>query len=147
MQMRGFRFPGPVTRRKDNPLSKPTPPATLGRAGKKLWRDVLAAVPENIELDERERSILALAAHQADDLTRLEKAIERDGATVKGSMKQTIVNPAIAEARHARLAISRLMGCISIPDEAAHHAGTDTSRRAQKAARARWGQAGGTVAS
>jgi hypothetical protein len=128
-------------------VSEPTPSAALGRAGKQLWRDVLAAVPEGFELDERERSILALAAHQADDLERLQRAIKRDGVTVNGSMKQTVVNPAIVEARHARLAISRLLGSIAIADETAGHTGTDRSRRAQKAARARWGQAGGISAS
>jgi phage terminase small subunit len=91
---------------------KPTPPASLGRAGKKLFRVVIAAVPDTFELDEREREILTLAGQQADDLGRLERAIKRDGVMAEGSKGQAVVNPAISEARHARLAIGRLLGSI-----------------------------------
>ena len=119
-------------------MPDPKAPAGLRAAGQALWRDVLRGVPAGWELDERESALLALAAQQADDLARLDDAIRGHGAMVEGSQGQPVVNPAISEARNARLAISRLLGALAIPNESGH-AGTEASRRGQRAARARWG--------
>jgi phage terminase small subunit len=112
------------------------PPTRLGSTGRALWSSVAKGLPEGWELDEREVAILTLAARQSDDLTRLE-AIKQDGAMVKGSTGQPVVNPAITEARQARLAIGRLLGQLALPDED-EQARTEPGQRGQKAARARW---------
>ena len=112
-------------------------PSGLGNAGRALWSSIAKGLPDDWELDEREAAYLTLAAHQADDLTRLETAIKRDGAMTKGSAGQPVVNPALTEARQARLAIGRLLGQIELPDED-EEPRTEAGRRGQRAARARW---------
>lgn len=116
-----------------------TAPKGLGAPGKALWKAVLGGLPKGWELDEREQEFLGLACHQADDLALLEKAITKTGAMVAGSKDQTVVNPAIPEARQARLAISRLLGALELPD-AEEEPKTHAGLRGQRAARARWGR-------
>jgi phage terminase small subunit len=115
-------------------------PPGLGPAGKALWRKMRDALPPGWTYDERELAILAAACRQADDLALLEKAIKRDGATATGSKGQLTVNPCIAEARQARVVLSRLLGELSIPIESDEKPQTAASRRAQRAADARWDQ-------
>jgi hypothetical protein len=110
---------------------------SLGKAGKALQRAVQAGIPDGWELDEREVEMLDLAARQADDLERLETAISEAGAMVAGSTGQPVVNPAIPEARQARIAISRLLGALQLPD-AEDSPRSAASERARKAARVRW---------
>jgi hypothetical protein len=102
-----------------------------------LWRSIARSLLDGWELDEREEAILRLAARQADDLARLEKAISRDGAMALGSAGQPVVNPAITEARQARLAIGRLLGTLHLPD-ADQEPKTLAARRNQAAAQTRW---------
>jgi hypothetical protein len=105
--------------------------------GEALTKAVLADLPEGWELDRREIEFLDLAARQADDLAQLEKAIAKEGVTALGSTGQRTVHPAVLEARQARLAISRLLGAIELPDAEGQPA-TAASVRARTAANARW---------
>lgn len=114
-------------------------PKGLGTAGKRLRKSILADLPNDWELDHREIELLELAARQADDLALLERAIKKEGAISTGSTGQTIVHPAILEARQARLAISRLVGLIELPDGEERPA-TAATTRGRKAAQARWGR-------
>lgn len=113
------------------------PPSSLRRRGKALWKSVQEALPADWVLDEREAELLTLAAHQADDLDRLEAVIKKVGVEALGSAGQPVVHPAVAEARQARLAIGRLLGQLSLPDEE-EEPRTEASKRAQKAANVRW---------
>lgn len=138
--MRNGRFFPLTTNPKGDRMSKsthPAPPVGLKRAGKKLWRDTHKALDQGLAFDDRERSILNLAASQADDLADLERAIESGGTMVDGSTGQPVLNPAIPEARQARAAIARLLGSLDLsdPDEKPN---TAASRRASKAAESRW---------
>ncbi|MBI4898738.1 MAG: hypothetical protein HY827_10290 [Actinobacteria bacterium] len=116
------------------------PPDGLGNAGKKLWSAMHADLPDGWEFSKRELVQLEMAAHQADDLARLETEI-RKGTTRKGSMGQTALNGAIQEARQARAAVDRLIGRLAIPDESGTPR-TTASEIGRKAARARWGNDG-----
>jgi P27 family predicted phage terminase small subunit len=116
-------------------------PKGLGNRGRALWRSIIRQLPKDWVLDEREAVILTMAARQADDLQRLETVIAKDGAMVTGSQGQPVVNPAIVESRQARLAINRLLGELSLPDdEDDEEPKTAAGRRAQRAANARWDQ-------
>lgn len=111
--------------------------------GEKLHAAVTAALKGKYDFDERDEAYLGLACQQLEDLVRLEDAIERDGTMILGSTKQRIVNPAIAEARQARLAILRLLGAIDIPladKDEGRKPNTAASRKAAGASRARWGE-------
>lgn len=112
-------------------------PSGLGNRGRALWRSVVADYPAGTGPDRRERAILAMAARQADDLLRLEKAIAKYGVMSTGSKQQLVVNPAEPEARQARLAINRLLGELAIPDED-EQPRTAASRRGQHAANTRY---------
>jgi hypothetical protein len=122
----------------------PPAPEGLGDAGQRLWTAIHAQLAQaevedgcRLVLTEREQSLLRLAARQADDLALLEESIEQNGAMVTGSKGQPVVNPALAEARQARLAISRLLGALRLPDDG-EKPETSASQRGQDAARARW---------
>lgn len=118
-----------------------TAPKDLGNRGRALWRSVAKALPEETEFDEREVAILTMAARQADDVARLETAIKKQGTMVRGSTGQPVVNPAVTEARQGRLAINRLLGELSIPDEE-EQPRTAAGRRGQHAAQTRWDEIG-----
>jgi phage terminase small subunit len=107
----------------------------FGMAGKALWK----RLAEVYEFEPRELQLLTMACRQADDLSRLETAIRRDGVHLVGSMGQKVLNPALAEARLARAAIGRLLGELDLPsftEEAKPR--TAASRHGKKAADSRW---------
>jgi hypothetical protein len=89
------------------------------------------------ELDARELHLLERACRCADDLAALEAVVDTDGATVKGSRGQTVVHPALSEARQLRLTQARLLGSLELADPAERSA-TPAQARARKAAGARW---------
>ena len=95
----------------------------------KLW-DLTA--PELVLLD--------LAASALDRVTELEAVIAADGLMVKGSTGQPVLHPAVAEARQAAWAFTRLLGVLSLPDEREDGGAVASwaSARASKAAASRW---------
>jgi phage terminase small subunit len=114
------------------------PPAALAMAGKRLWKSVHAAVIDGCELDERELAVLERACTCADTITQLEKAVKRDGLTARGSRGQVVVHPAVGEVRQQKLTLLRLLGALDLGAEESPAAGTASSRRARRAADARW---------
>lgn len=112
---------------------RPRPPAGLGPAGRSLWRKLTG----EYVFGTAELPILAAAARQVDAIAALEEAVEADGVLTAGSRGQTIVHPAVTEARLGRVTLARLLGSLSIPDESERPM-TYASVRAQKAASARW---------
>ena len=113
------------------------PPQGLGPSGRALWRNVVADLAEGWTLDQRERAILLTAAKQRDDLSKLEKVIENEGPMAQGSAGQPVCHPALTEARQGRLALGRLLGQISLPDED-DQPRTAAGKRGRKAANVRW---------
>ena len=67
----------------------------------------------------------------------LDAAVERDGATVKGSRGQLVVNPALSEARQLELVQLRLLSALELVDPKASRT-TPTEARARRGASARW---------
>src|SRR4051795_880715 len=97
-------------------------------AGEALSRAILEGLPPGVELDEREQTLLAAAAKQADDVAALEADIAERGHVVEGRL-----NPCVLEARQGRTALGRLLAGIDLPGSRSH-----TALRAAKAAQARW---------
>jgi hypothetical protein len=112
------------------------PVIPLGEAGRILWD----AVAPDLELEDRERALLTLAADQFEELELLKAKIREEGIEGEGYKGQKRTSPHATEARQQRLAIARLLGMLSIPpdDEESEKPLTETSRRAQHAARSRW---------
>jgi len=117
----------------DEAIPKHRAPTGLGQAGRALWRS-LAGIYRFMP---HELAILELACRQADDVGRLEELLARDGLVVPGSNRQPRLNAAVTEVRQGRLALGKLLGQLSLPDEEARPM-SDASRRAKKAADARW---------
>jgi hypothetical protein len=91
-------------------------PDDLGEAGARLW---LAVVGE-YELDPPQRTILAMAAREADAAAAADLAVDTTGRFVTGRFGQLQLHPGVAAARSARLAMSRLLRAATAPsDEAA----------------------------
>jgi len=114
------------------------PPEGLRTRGLHFWHDTLAS----FELSDAERQILTEVCRTLDNLDDLAEAIELDGPTTKGSMGQTVVHPALTEARGQRLVLHRLLAALQLPDEDGQTLTTATQTRAQTANRARWNRTG-----
>lgn len=114
---------------------RPSAPTGLGAAGRRLWRQVIV----EFEGPPHELALLALACHQADDVAALEAVLVADGLVVEGSQGQPRLNGAVTEVRQGRLALAKLLDQLALPvDEEEMVGRSPTSRKASKAARARW---------
>jgi len=118
------------------PAARPKAPAGLDRAGRSLWR----RLTEELEFEPRELAVLEQACRQADAIAALDRVIKDRGIEVRGSKGQPRLNPAVAEARQARMALARLLDTLDLPAEGEDIGAPAASRRAARAARARWGQ-------
>ena len=88
-------------------------PSGLGRAGKRLWRTIKG----DFELDSRQLLVLEQAARQADALAELEDEVARSGVVASGSRGQLRLSQAVVELRQGRIALSRLLGELSLPEK------------------------------
>lgn len=111
-------------------------PEGLGVAGRRLWREVVAGY----ELRPDELVLLERAARTLDDVRRLEDALDGAPLTVPGSMGQTRANPLLVELRGMRALLAALLKQLALPDLGAGAQSDEMTptRKARKAARARW---------
>lgn len=117
----------------------PRPPTGLSARGKRLWRDTLA----RYELRVDELTILHEACRILGQIDYLADQLSGAELIVRGSMGQPAPHPFLAELRGCRSLLSQLIRQLKLPDddeqdEPAEQ--TPQSRRAQKAANARWAQ-------
>ena len=120
-------------------MSLPKPPTGLGKAGKALWRSIHRDLEAGWELDARELHLLERACRTADDLAVLEATVDKEGATVEGSRGQTVVHPALVEARQLRVVQLRLLSVIEMADPfVSRQSSTPAQSRARHAADTRW---------
>src|SRR5687767_14550845 len=89
-------------------------PDGLGPAGERVWRAVVADLPEGQEFAAHELLILEAAARQADTVAELEAVIAQDGLMIQGAAGQRRLNAAVTELRQGRIAFSRLLGDLGI---------------------------------
>lgn len=94
----------------------PKPPPNLADAGVGLWKQVVGDLDDGWSLDARELHLLARACRCQDEMALLEEAVDQDGATCKGSRGQTVVHPALSEARQLRLVQLRLLTSLEVED-------------------------------
>jgi P27 family predicted phage terminase small subunit len=118
----------------------PKPPSGLKAAGKRLWRAIIGDLEAGWALDRRELHLLERASRCEDEMRDLEAAVDRDGPTATGSKGQVVVHPAVLECRQLRLTQLRLLAALELEDpDARGTRATPASKRARRAARARWG--------
>jgi hypothetical protein len=111
-------------------------------AGEALAAQLNGALPEGGEWDEREAALVDLARRQADDIEALERLLEREGPTVTGAAGQSRLNPVFGELRQQRLALSKILSGLRLPDEGMSGVRDAVKRRrAHNAAKAQQGVA------
>lgn len=116
---------------------KPAAPADLEKRGRAFWREVLKIYELNVD----EMQLLAEACRTLDDCDRLRVVIETEGQMIKGSTGQSRLHPAIGELRQTRTALAKFLAQLGLPDaEGGASLPTPESRRASRAADARWNQ-------
>jgi hypothetical protein len=113
---------------------KSSPPADLGARGRAFWRSTLSVY----ELSGVELELLRECCRLMDECELLRSEIVVEGVTVAGSTGQRRVNPAIGELRSHRLALSRLLAQLALPDEIDEQLRSPASARGRKAASVRW---------
>lgn len=121
--------------------STPRPPSGLGTRGRKFWRDTVRLY----DFDTAEQQLLVEVCRTLDRLDALEAVVAQDGPTITGSMGQTIVHPAIGEARQQRVVLARLVAALELPTEdgpTSTLSMTNASDKARHAAQARWSRRG-----
>lgn len=89
----------------------PPPPRGLGKRGREFWRKIQA----DVEVDGATTDVLLEACRVLDRLDALNTVIESDGVTATGSTGQTVVHPALQEARLTQLAFTRLVQALDLP--------------------------------
>jgi hypothetical protein len=112
-------------------------PAGLGKAGRALWRDVMA----EYGLAPHERAILTQCCRCVDRLDAIETELSGATLTVAGSTGQPRAHPLLAEWRMQARVLESLSRALSIPLP-----GEDVGRRrspsAREAAVQRWARDG-----
>jgi P27 family predicted phage terminase small subunit len=122
----------------------PAPPGYLAAQGRgrRFWQQVVG----EWECSPAELELLAEACRTLDELQALRRAVAREGATVAGSQGQRRAHPALTEPRLGRGELRRLLDALGLEAAGVGAEGEDvvslTSRRAQRAARARWAKRG-----
>jgi hypothetical protein len=79
--------------------------------------------------------VLEQACRQADAIAALEAEVEASGLVTRGSAGQPRLSQTVTELRQSRLAVSKLLSDLALPDAYEELA---ASRRGRKAADARW---------
>lgn len=117
-------------------MTTPRKPAGLGAAGARFWRQVAS----EYDLRPDEVILLETACRTIDTIAQLDGAMTDEPLTVRGSAGQLREHPLLSEARQQRLALSRLLRQLALPEpeEVAQLRDAIRSRRARTAARARW---------
>lgn len=110
---------------------RPRMPSGFGSAGRALWKSVI----DEFDFGATELAVLTAACRQADDIVLLEAAIAADGVTVIGSQGQGRLNAAFTEVRQSRLALTKMLGALALPDLDDDRPMTANQRRSQKGGR------------
>lgn len=113
---------------------RPKPPPGLQERGRRFWR----AVVGTYELEPDEVEVLVEVCRTLDQVETLQAAVDRDGLTVRGSVGQVRIHPAVSELRSSRLALGKLLAQLELPDLDGEALSSPTQARARKAARSRW---------
>ena len=115
-------------------MSDPRPPRGLGARGRAFWRQVVAGY----ELEGHHVEVLREVCRLLDRADALAAAVQRDGEVVPGSTGQPRLHPALAEQRQTAVAVARLLDALGL-DVEEEKPESATSRKARRAAEARWG--------
>jgi len=97
-----------------------------------------SAALEAFDLSATESQLLDEVAATLDEIDALAAAVAVEGVTVAGSTGQTRTHPAVGELRQHRLALSRLLAQLSLPDVEGEALPSLVQVRGRRAAAQRW---------
>ncbi len=117
-------------------MSNTPAPRGLKAAGKRLWSETLSVY----DLRQDEMEILRAACFEVDLVARMEKELESEPLTVKGSMGQLVPHPLVSELRQHRATLSALLRGLKLPDADGEGA---TVNQQRDAAQSKWAAAYG----
>lgn len=112
----------------------PFQPPNFAPRGREFWE----RVTDRWELSLPEMTLLVEACRLLDEIELLAESIETHGVMVAGSTGQLRPNPAIGEARQNRLALSRLVAQLALPDEAGETLSTPRQASGKRAMQSRY---------
>jgi hypothetical protein len=112
-------------------MAEPRPPKDLKAAGRRVWRQTLAAVEPGWTLDERDLVVLCEAGRQADLIDRLERQLEADGLMVEGAKGQPRLHAAVTALIAARALLARLLVQVEVRPPAAQTGKLSGRQRAE----------------
>lgn len=118
-------------------------PRGLSDKALRTWR----GVTDGFVLREDEYEMLESACREIDLIDNIQKAIDKDGLMLTGSMGQPVAHPLLAELRQHRNVLRSMFAALKIPDSGVESA-SDTgvvSAAARAAAQSRWSQSYGSA--
>src|SRR5258708_33133428 len=96
-------------------MDETKPPADLGSAGKRLWRDVIRdAAGQGVSLDARELVWLRSAGKLTDRIAELESAMADQPLVVPGHARQPTSHPLLTEIRMYYALLAQTLGRIRV---------------------------------
>src|SRR4051794_33713590 len=95
-------------------MTAPRRPRGLGRAGGKLWDEIVASVAEGWQLDGRDEALLLRACLLADTAEALQADVAAQGRMTLGSQGQPVLHPAVREIRATMTAIATIAAKVEI---------------------------------
>ena len=117
------------------PAGPPPPPESLGEAGARFWREIVAVYT----LRPDETRLLLDACGEVDLVDRLAAALRDAPLTVRGSQGQEVASPLVTELRQHRAGLASLLRALRLDDaDSDGLTAADKSAAARAAARARW---------
>ena len=120
-------------------MDEPKPPADLGSAGKRLWRDVIRdAAGQGVSLDARELVWLRSAGKLTDRIAELESAMADQPLVVPGHAKQPVSHPLLTEIRQYYGLLAQTLGRIRVDLVDTGSGELVSGSRHRTAALARW---------
>ena len=125
-------------------LPKRYAPRGLSEKALRVWR----GVTDGFTLREDEYELLESACREIDLIDSIQKAIDRDGLMLTGSMGQPVAHPLLAELRQHRNVLRGMFAALKIPDGAVGDAAAEAgkvSSAARAAAQSRWSQSYGSA--
>ncbi len=94
-------------------MALPRAPQSCKAAGRRLWKDTVAAY----DLDEGALCLLRNACHVADTCAALQEVVDKSGPLVRSRLDEVRVNPLIIELRSQRVLLERLLRSLnSVPE-------------------------------
>jgi hypothetical protein len=89
-------------------------PNGLGYQGQKLWKSITTEF--DFDAEPHKERILFDACKIADMIDRLDKEMQNEPLTVRGSMGQKAIHPCLAQSQSARGQLAQLLSRLGLPD-------------------------------